>query len=436
MPPKPLYISRLALTDIRCFAQLEIRFDENGASTVVIGDNGDGKSTILRSLAIGICDQSSASALFRELHGEFVRYDSGKDQGTIEVELAGPGRDRFLIKTVIKSLKAFERVEQQLFRLRSGRRSKLTQDEFPWERVFASGYGPGIRVQGMADYDYYLTVDAVYALFRYDVLLQNPELVVRRIIDAVPRKHGTKARDKALHEIKELLARVLQLDGPNSISLKWDGIYVKTSTGNVGLSSLSDGFRGTVTWVMDLIAWWFVYRRDWTSTQSNDIHGIVLIDEIEQHLHPRWQRNIMHLLTESFPHVQFIASTHSPLVTSGCEGIAVHRFSADEHSTEHPYGWLAEDVYRMMGLEQGSRPSSFRKLLDRVRELELKRISNRATTEELAELREYDQRLSLLPAADPVRTTISLKSIHEFLKQPARTQKKMREEADAKRQAQ
>jgi energy-coupling factor transporter ATP-binding protein EcfA2 len=410
----PLYVERLILRDIRCFKQLEIQFNEPGESIVVVGDNGDGKSTVLRSLAMGICDQSSASALFRELYGEYVRAGSPNGQGTIDVELVGHGRERYRIETHIKSLKAFERVEQVLSRIHGRRKTTLTQDTFPWDRIFASGYGPGIRVQGTSDYDYYLTVDAVYPLFRYDVLLQNPELVVRRLIDAAKRERAYKRANGILAQIKDLLARVLQLN-PNHIYLETNGIYVKGSSGKVGLSALADGIRGTLTWVVDLIAWWFLYRREWRSTQFQEVRGIVLIDEIEQHLHPRWQRNIMHLLTDSFPHVQFIAATHSPLVASGCEGIPVHRLAHGEHSVEHPFGWLAEDVYQMMGLKQGSRSAVFRSdVLDRVRELDPRRMRGTAKKAELAELRKLEQRLKKLPGSDPVRALIGMESIRRL----------------------
>jgi energy-coupling factor transporter ATP-binding protein EcfA2 len=416
----PLYVVRLVLTNIRCFEHLEVTFHKPGESIVLIGDNGDGKSTVLRSLAMGICDLSSASALFRELHGEYVRAGSLNGHGTIDVELAGRGRDRFRIVTkIIKTLKAFERVEQKLFRINGKRTKKLTEDDFPWDRIFATGYGPGIRVQGTSDFDLYLTVDAVYPLFRYDVLLQNPELVVRRLVDATRRRRGNKRAKDVLTKIKELLARVLQLKGPEQVYLEQNGIYVKDSSGKVGLSALADGFRGTVTWVLDLVSWWFLYRREWGTTQFLDVHGIVLIDEVEQHLHPRWQRNIMRLLTESFPHVQFISTTHSPLVASGCEGIPVHRLARGEHSIEHPFGWLAEDVYRMMGLEEGSRSALFRRdVLERVRELDLKRIRRSATSAELADLRKLDHHLSELPAADPLRAIIGMESIRRLLETP------------------
>ena len=154
-------IQRVLLRDIRCFHQLEITL--GGQSALIVGDNGDGKSTFLRSLAMGLCDDSSAAALFRDLHGESVR--KGSKGGRIEVNLRDGRRD---VRTVteIKSLKTFERVEQTLFQqnLRNKRFRKLSQRTFPWNRIFAAGYGAGIRVQGTADYDRYSTVDAVYPL--------------------------------------------------------------------------------------------------------------------------------------------------------------------------------------------------------------------------------------------------------------------------------
>ena len=412
MPTKaPLHVARLILKDIRCFEHLDIQFKNRGESIVVIGDNGDGKSTVLRSLAMGICDQSSASALFRELHGEYVRARSPNDHGTIDVELAAGGRKRYRIVTQIKSLKTFERVEQELFDISGHRKKKLTQDEFPWDRIFASGYGPGIRVQGTSDFDYYLTVDAVYPLFRYDVLLQNPELVVRRIIDAARRKRSDEGAESVLIEIKTLLAQILQLDRPERISLEPGGIYIRGPSGKVGLSALADGFRGTVTLVLDLIAWWFLHRRDWGSTRFQDVRGIVLIDEVEQHLHPRWQRNIMRLLTHSFPRVQFIATTHSPLVASGCEGIPVHRLKEGKHDVVAPYGWLAEDVYEAMGLTSSrAKPFETDVLQDYAR-LDAKRLRSKLSRAEQRRLTELQRRLATLPGDDPIRLTMELENL-------------------------
>ena len=411
---QPLYVRKLTLKDIRCFEHLKIEFGE-GESIVIIGDNGDGKSTVLRALAMGICDQSSASALFRELHGDYVRSGSSDRHGTITVDLAGPRRssDRFRIDTTVRSLDAFERVEQVLFDLSSGTKKRLTQDEFPWERIFASGYGPGIRVQGTSDYEYYLTVDAVYPLFRYDVLLQNPELVIRRLMDAATRQ-DRGGGEKVLDGVKQLLSGILQLEKSDVLKLDRTGIRLRHLGRDVGLSALADGYRGTVTWILDLLAWWFVYR-DGKTFRFRDVRGVVFIDEIEQHLHPRWQRNIISLLTWSFPRVQFVATTHSPLVASGCEDVTVHSITKGEHRVESPFGWLAEDVYRMMGL-QTTRSHDLASRLEEYQRLDLKRLQKEASPAELARIRRIKRELGQLPAEDPIQILSELKNLGQVLK--------------------
>lgn len=411
----PLYLRRLRLADIRLFEDLEILFESPGQSILLIGDNGEGKSTVLRSLAMGICDQSSASALFRELHGEYVRIGSKKGKGTIDIELEGRAGESFRIVTEIKSLHTFERVEQTLYERRSGRTRKLSQDEFPWQRIFASGYGPGIRSQGTTDFDYYLTVDAVYPLFRYDVLLQNPELVIRRVIDAA-RKKGNRRADQVLSQIKGLLAHVLQLDKPDDVYLEEDGIQVRAAPGKIGLSALSDGYRGTVTWLMDLVSWWWLFRRDWASPTFLKVPGIVIVDEVEQHLHPRWQRDIMRLLRESFPRVQFVAATHSPLVASGSRNMPLIRLRRDGAMERlDTFGWLAEDVYEAMGIPSSRAEPFRREVLTVFSELDLKRLAGKATPQDLRRLREARRELDRLPGDDPWRLATEIRNIRRAL---------------------
>ena len=410
---QPLHIEKLTLTDIRCFDHLTIEFAK-GESVVIIGDNGDGKSTILRALAMGLCDQSSAAALFRELEGEYVRHGSTVLHGTITVDLAGPRRssERYRIVTTVHSLESFERVEQELFHLSSDTRTLLRQDEFPWHRIFASAYGPGIRVQGTSDYEYYLTVDAVYPLFRYDALLQNPELVIRRLVDAATRR-DRRGGKRVLDGVKQLLSGILQLDPSDVLTLERTGIRLRHRGTDVGLSALADGYRGTVTWILDLLAWWFVYRSGRTF-RFRDVRGIVFIDEIEQHLHPRWQRSIIRLLTQSFPYVQFVATTHSPLVASGCEDVTVHSITNGEYRVEHPFGWVAEDVYRLMGLPT-TRSHGLASRLDEYQQLDLKRLERTASAADLTRLQKIKQDLSRLPADDPIQILGELATLHQFL---------------------
>ena len=402
-------IERVVLKNIRCFGELDIQLD--GRSALIIGDNGDGKSTVIRSLAMGLCDDSSAAALFRDLQGETVR--KRHDSGRIEVDLRD-GIQAFRTVTEIKSLKTFERVEQTLSqRSRRSRRSReLSQRKFPWNRIFAVGYGAGLRVQGTADYAHYLTVDAVYPLFRYDVPLQNPELIARRLVDAARNgRGGARAARSVLTSIKTLLKDLLQLDSRDKVDLTRTGITIRGRWGRSELSALGDGYRSTVTWILDLLSWWFLRSSHARPTSLNAIRGIVLIDEVEQHLHPKWQRNIMRLLTQSFPGIQFIATTHSPLVASGCEGIPVHRLNRGEHDIVSPFGWLAEDVYQMMGLKS-SRATTFQKgVLDQYQQLDLKRLKSSLSERERQRLTALRHKLRGLPGDDPVRLTTELANL-------------------------
>ena len=401
-------INRLRLKNIRCFEDLTLEL--GGESALVIGDNGDGKSTVLRSIAMGLCDDSSASALFRDLYGDSVRQSA--DEGTIEVELED-GNSRFQTQITIRSLRSFECVEQALYRINKRKTNlpELKQDDFPWEGIFAVGYGPGIRVQGTADYDYYLTVDALYPLFVYDRPLQNPELVIRRLI----APSGTTSSSAAtLDKLRELLKQVLQLESEDRVELTKAGIEVRTRQGQYALSSLGDGYRSTMTWVLDMISWWFLKK----GVDFADIDGIVLIDEIEQHLHPHWQRNIMRLLTQNFPKVQFIATTHSPLVASGCEHVRVHRLNDDrDHDTVQPYGWRAEEVYEMMGLPT-SRAELFARDLQDFQELDDKLLRDGSLSpEDEKRFRQLREKLDHLPPTDPVRLATELENLARFARE-------------------
>ena len=130
---------------------LNIDFNSEGRSIIISGDNGDGKSTILRSIAMGLTDQTSASALLRDLPGDLVRKGRRND-GHIKILLESNG-ETYEIITRIKSFEIFEKVEQELFRVRSkgGRVQIQNPDSFPWEKIFISGYGAGIRTNGTAD---------------------------------------------------------------------------------------------------------------------------------------------------------------------------------------------------------------------------------------------------------------------------------------------
>ncbi len=77
---------------------------------------------------------------------------------------------------------------------------------------------------------------------------------------------------------------------------------------------------------------------------QNPLHGdgVVLIDEVDMHLHPSWQRNIIRQLTSTFPNCQFVLTTHSPLVISDCDGVLV--YSLDDGALTHIPSQYGQDA--------------------------------------------------------------------------------------------
>ncbi len=336
-----MYITNLIIENIRCFDRIEIDFTKNYLSTLLLGDNGDGKSTILRCLAIGLCDESSASALFRELPGEFLRrgsknrYATEGDKGYIIITLKDKDQTYYRIKTTIKATETFERVFQSNgleFKKNDNSAWKpLNQDNFPWGEIFVSGYGAGSRTQGTADFQHYLAVDAVYSICRPDVPLQNPELGIRRLVEAARRsrkktEESESRAEEMLDHIKKILYVLLQLKSKDSILLGRTSIEVKGAWGRSEIGELADGYKATITWILDLLSWWFLRISSRGGYHIKNISGIVIVDEIEQHLHPRWQRKILPLLKSAFPKIQFILSTHSPLCAAGTADIGEERY--------------------------------------------------------------------------------------------------------------
>ena len=128
---------------------------------------------------------------------------------------------------------------------------------------------------------------------------------MRRIKDRIkPEQYK-----KLLHWIDEIL-----MLPKGSVTLDIGGLTVRGPWGkSLPVGVLADGHQATLGWIVDLLGWALLYNTD---VFNVNISGIVLLDEIEQHLHPRWQRNIIPLLRNRFPRVQFIITTHSPLVAA------------------------------------------------------------------------------------------------------------------------
>ncbi len=302
--PAQLLIRRISLRDIRCFETFDLELADADEPpdlfTTVLGDNAAGKSTLLRSIALGLSSESDASALIKQLPGAFVR--RGADEGSIQLELCDPenGRKLAITTRIQKNDAPDERI-----------RKETEPDPFPWREVFVCAYGTNRSRQAAASYESYILHQAVISLFDDDTVLQNPEVVLLR---QEPRLRS---------ELERRLLSILMLDEPGyEVTCPRTGVEIHGPWGDHPLRTLSDGYRSTAQWVLDFLAWSIYAGR---FANGSDVGGILLVDELEQHLHPRWQRHIVQRLRQQFPKTQVFASTHTPLAAAGTADVEAGR---------------------------------------------------------------------------------------------------------------
>ena len=184
---------------------------------------------------------------------------------------------------------------------------------------------------------------------------------------------GSRQRD-GLSQVKELLIEMLpdvediRFTAQNDVRPKLRAEF-KTPFGWVPLRQLGYGYQTLITWVADLVA--RMVDRYPNSKDPLSEPAVVLVDEIDLHLHPQWQRNLMSFLTERFPATQFIATAHSPLVAQAASdaNLVVLRREKDhviiDNDPQNIRGWRVDQILTsdLFGLES-ARPPQLEKLLN------------------------------------------------------------------------
>jgi len=295
------YIKRIELKNIRAFKDLVLPTHDKESSLgnriIIVGKNGTCKTTLLRCIAIGLCDEADGNALLAEPVGNYISEGVSKAKINIELVNSEGNTKPHTISTELEGTNSKNIV--------SGKRGI----EYIPKSLCVCAYGAGRSTIGPETGREYRIADSVYTLFEYEHTLIDPELTLRRLKDYL----GSKQYKNTMKEIK----RALGLTPKDKIDFaKGGGIELSGPSINahIRLEGWADGYRMTFSWILDLYAW---AMRANAITDNGEIMGILLVDELEQHIHPSMQTDILPKLTELFPKLQIIATTHSPLITLG-----------------------------------------------------------------------------------------------------------------------
>lgn len=262
---------------------------------VLTGDNGEGKTSILQAIAIG-------------MYGDYDEFSNlvlcDKPDVNISIEA------KYNNQTIFNEYKGFR-----------NQFSSIEQNR----NLIAYG-ASRLQLQSSESQDNRnLRQSNVYGIFKTDNVLQNIEYWIKMQL--------LNKQEARIEAVKKLLIKLMPsiedietgehtrrvfitIKGAKKhINLKEFRInYIENSV-KLQSDQLSAGNKSILAMIGDMLI--RLYNSQPETIDPKELYGIILIDELETHLHPKWQKEFPHLLAESLPLVQFIVSTHSPMVFLG-----------------------------------------------------------------------------------------------------------------------
>ncbi|MGB0722015.1 MAG: AAA family ATPase [Gammaproteobacteria bacterium] len=329
----PLRVLELEISDFRGIEHAAITLDDKsslpGDWTCIAGINGAGKSSLLQALSLLLMGPGKARELggrrlasFRRRTGKETTHDSRLkarvihlgDELTLEMTLTADG-PRAADNPFWKSI----------------------------EGLLSVGYGASRNLTDQPDHHESLSPEV-----RSHISLFDP---MARLQDAETLIEGISAASPAYHLLNDLLVQVFE---PERLSIAdHDGsvLSLQQRGALIGAHQLPDGFRSSLAWMADLCGRYAALNP--SAAQAKDIKGIVLIDEIDLHLHASLQRAIIPRLRSALPGVQFIVTSHSPLILASFdrnELVLLDNEAEDgvRRSDRQVLGFSADEIYEWL----------------------------------------------------------------------------------------
>lgn len=440
-----MYLDVLQIKGMKLLRDVRLTFaeadDRPRQWTVFVGENGLCKTSLLQAIALAASGTIRASQLAGDLVGSFrdrrrpdsstsigaaFRFREGHHEGRTYPGLETSDKKPPRAPNVVSSVTTVKESEDLLgaagYFGRDGREIVVEREtSIPhappgaMERIdplvdarsrrlkhwFVAGYGVGRQLpvpQSTGTDAREPTLDRVRSLFDSRHQILGTDFAGRFSPDELKDFERLLQRAFVHHGILPE-TQGLELRGRGGISRSVDVVEShqfaqrngKAGSVNVPATWLSQGYQGTIAWVADLIGQ-VLLEAESTSIELEDMEGLVLIDEIDLHLHPRWQRTLVKSLSAAFPKMQFIATTHSPMVLPGLSADEIFRLRQDdegnvvvEPSTESPEHMTGSEIYDAFFDIHQVRPEQTNDWLDDYGRLALNPFRSDAEEQQLTE---------------------------------------------------
>ena len=368
-----MFIKHITLRNIRGFSELSFDLTRQGEQyagwTVFTGDNGSGKSTLLRAIAVGLVGKDVARSLQPSFH-RWMRDGAAQQESSIQLEivrreeddeLVDPGRAPAMLfpaKIALKNGGKETTLQAEIPGSAKSRKTYHTPNRTIWSSEargwFSCGYGPFRRVFGASPEATRQmvapTTERFVTMFQEAASLAEVDQWMRLL------KHKELENRDAEREQLALVLELLRDDlMPNQIivdRVDSDGLWLKDRNGvQLAWGEMSDGYRAAAALLADIVrhligTYGLAGLTEKTGEGKTVIKrsGVVLIDEIDAHLHPGWQREIGFWLKRHFPNIQFLVTTHSPIICQAADQNGL--FVLPDPGSQSSPGPLSEEDYQ------------------------------------------------------------------------------------------
>lgn len=378
-----MYLERISINNFKAVKSMEIEFTPG--VNLLIGDNGVGKTSVLEAIAVvlsgmlkGMNGVPTKNILQNDIH--FVLEEKGDASSGIRydtpVEIAGILKTDGLsfqwkrIRTdenrnagtkmeddgIVKWMQRISNEPDTLLPLLC-----FQSDARVWQ-MHRGDFGKELkkklndrRCGYIGCLDYSLDIKGIQAW------------CLKMELNAFQKKHEIREYEAFKKIVSVFMKRISQLTSIPKISYstQLEQLVYQEGETVLPISDLSAGYQSLLWMVMNL-AYRLALLNPEKAENLGDTAGIVLIDEIDMHLHPKWQWNIVNALEETFPNIQFILATHSPIVISSCKNEQLIMIAEDQEIIylEDAYGYSVQDV---LNFRQGTteRPKVIKELSEK-----------------------------------------------------------------------
>jgi predicted ATP-binding protein involved in virulence len=437
MKNTPIYIKSIEIENIKTFGEnSRINFEKSSGIlpqwTIILGDNGIGKSTLLHCIVWMKPDLNDGNTNNKK-KPKIDPIINHQENESLERLVRKSSKNGMIKATFIASQNLTEEIdlhqtsqcstsisidvdnERKLKDVKLGFKTNAPKI-FHENEITIFCYSAS-RVLGKINIAEGNMEDTVDAFLEDNTILYDAEEILHTINYA--RLGASTEKEKERYEsyfskVKRLLVNILpdienikdiEVTSPrllNSI-MKPGEVLLSTKHGkNIAFKDFSLGYKTVISWAIDLS--WRLFNK---YTESNDPisePAIVIVDEIDLHLHPVWQREIISNLTNIFPNIQFIASAHSPLMVQAAlqQNYAVLKFEENAvkiiNEPEDVDGWRIDQILTspLFGLEsaRGEKYDDLLKERDHILQ------KKRQTKEDKNKLNQIYQELAELPVGE------------------------------------